>query len=145
MVTDAQEQQLAEYALLVELADYYVEGIRRGAAGLGVAETFDITPGLTVAVVEGTRDKLALKVNGQVKSYKLDELPLVLAHRLTKFSLPEDSLEAEAGRAAFQALWSRATPGHRQQALDWLDRPKQDTDRFDMKSVQSAITNLFEL
>lgn len=144
MVTEPQKTAIAQYALLVELADYYVEGIRRGADNLSLGEAFDISPGFTVGVVEGSREKVALKIGGRTKSYTFDQLPLALAHRLAGFALPESEPEVVAGRAAYQSLWSKATPAHRQQALDWLDRPGEDSDRFSMQAVSAAIARLFD-
>lgn len=149
MVTEQQKDELAQFVLLVELADYYVEGIRRGAAGRGLGEAFELSPGFTVGVVESSRDKIALKINGRVKSYTFEDLPLVLAHRLAEFAMPPDNLEVVAGRAAYQALWSQATAAHRAEALDWLDRAKQvagrsDTAAIDTEVLKRAITSLFE-
>jgi hypothetical protein len=144
--SESNKAKLAQYAILVELADYYVAGIRKGSAAQTAGESFELSPGIMVGVVEGTEDRIILKL-GRNKSYTFDEFPLVLAHRLAEFSLPlenpGDSPEAMAGRAIYQALWSQATDAHRRQAIDWLNQPELQTDRFSVADVRSAIERLF--
>lgn len=128
---------------LAELAEYYDEGIRRGAAGLGTAEVFELVPGVSVIVVESTQDEFTLKVEGRVKTFSLDSMPLVLAHRLANFALPADDPVTEAGRGAYQALWPQATDAHRRQSFQWWRNLEGSAAEIGVSELETTVRELF--
>lgn len=142
--TPTAQQAMAPYVRLAELAEYYDEGVRRGAAQLGATETFELADGLEVIVVESSRERISIKVNGRVRGYSLDAVPLVLAHRLASFALPSDDRAAIAARAAYQLLWPDATPGHREQALDWWAEVEGEPGLASVDEMRAIAEALFE-
>ncbi|MCA9259294.1 MAG: hypothetical protein KDA61_08850 [Planctomycetales bacterium] len=144
LVKDNQDE-LTQLALLSELAGHYLEGIRGGSTKLKATETFELTPGITVAVVESSRDSISLRINGQSKRYQILGMPLILAHRLAEFGLPMEDPVARAGRAAFQSLWPDATAGHRQQAFDWWNELAAEREAVDVSQLESTVRRLFEM
>ncbi len=72
-----------------------------------------------------------------------NDLPPVLAHRLAGFALPVDDPVARAGAAAYQLLWPRATPAHRQQALDWWSEANNDRALPERATVEAMVGRLF--
>lgn len=141
--TPGQRELAAGMHLLAELADHYVEGIRRGAAGLGAAETFEIVPEMPVIVVESSRESVVLKINGRVKSYPFESMPLVLAHRLTEFSLPADDPVAKAAAGAYQAVWPQATDAHRRQAFEWWRNLDGEAAGADFSQLEPTVREIF--
>lgn len=142
--TPAERRASVPYVRLAELAEYYDEGIRRGTAKLGAGETFELAAGIEVIVVEVTDERIALKINGRVRRYPFDGLPLVLAHRLAEFGLPTDDPVAQAGRAAYQLLWPSGTGGHRQQALDWWGALPSAAGLPTTAEIREAAARLFD-
>jgi|GEM_PF-4187261 len=131
-------QQLAEFAL------HFREGIRRGSESLQDASTFEITGGIEAIVVEADRESIALKIDGRVRRYVLDEVPLVLAERLASFGLPMDDPVSQAARGAYQALWPHATEAHREQAIELWRKLSTETKELSLSPLQSAIEYLYE-
>lgn len=131
-------QQLAEFAM------HFREGIRRGSESLQDASTFEITGGIEAIVVEADRESIALKIDGRVRRYALDEVPLVLAERLASFGLPMDDPVSQAARGAYQALWPHATEAHREQAIELWRRLSTETKELSLAPLQSAIEYLYE-
>ncbi len=142
--TPEERQRLNGFALLPELLEHYREGIARGAESLGAGKTIDLVPGLTINVVESSRQKFVFKVEGRVKRYELDKAPLVVLHRLAEIGLPPDDNVAQASKAVFQAFWPSATLAHRLQSLEWL-RAIQSTDEFEPEMLVAALQHIFEL
>lgn len=133
---------------LAGLAERYDAAIRSGAARLGAAEVFELVPGssgITAIVVESSRDEITLKVEGRVKTYSLDSVPLVLAHRLSKFSLPAGDPVAEAARGAYQALWPQATDAHRRQAFQWWRDLEGSAQGSDVSQLEPTVRELFDM
>lgn len=143
--TPEQRERAARLHRLAELAAQYDEAIRSGADGLGAAEEFELAPDLRVIVVESSRDAISLRLEGRFKTYSLDSVPLVLAHSLARFSLPEGDPVAAAARGAYQALWPQASDAHRRQSFQWWRDLKGSGKAGDAVELEPAVRELFEM
>lgn len=132
------------YGRLAVLAEYYAEGIRDGSEKLNVAETFDLPGGITVAVVESSRESISLKIEGRVRRYDIADLPLVLADQLAAFGLPMEEPVVQAGKAAFATVWAHATPEHRKQAIEALSELHTRDNQLSADAMVSAIQHMVE-
>lgn len=136
---------ISGYRSLADLADYYREGIGLGADTLGPAKTFELTPGITVAVVEVSRESISLKIEGRVKRFALAQAPLVIVHRIAEMGLPLDDPVAQAAKGAYQAMWGPATDSHRQQAFDWWSAIESSDEALSPKLLEPAIRRLYNM
>lgn len=143
--TPEQRERANRLHRLAQLANRYDEAIRSGADGLGAAEEFDLAPDLRVIVVESSRDAITLRFEGRVKTYPLDSVPLVLAHSLARFALPERDPVAVAARGAYQALWPQASDAHRRQSFQWWRDLRGSAEAGDAAELEPVVRELFEM
>ncbi len=129
------DEQLANAQGLYQLADlatYYRGGVVRAIQGLVIGNTFDVTETLPVIVVDTGAEQLTIRYDANTVSYTLDELPLVLAHKLASFQISQDEATESAAKAAYQAITPISSPPYREQAIQWLeqiDKPIEGADR----------------
>ncbi len=70
---------------------------------LEVGNDFEISNSLRVLVVETGDDLLTIRYNKKNRSFKFDEFPFSLAHKLAAFQIP-DSPTGQAAKAVYQAI-----------------------------------------
>lgn len=125
-VTPEQKQQAETVYQYADLATYYRGGIRKALAELPANSEISITDTRKVLVNEADEDHLKINLGKgadgkpNYKNYHSDALPLVLAHELASYKIDVSSPEGQAAKAAFQAIASLATPGHREESVKIL-------------------------
>ena len=107
MLSDQQAPYAQALYDLADLATFYRGGISKGIMTLQATQTFEITDGLQVAVVEKNPDGIILRVNGRNKTYTLTDMPFVLADRLCGFRFRRTILPISLPNTAFTRLQKR--------------------------------------
>ncbi len=143
MLTDEQRERAQSLYELADLASFYRGGIERGVASLKVGNDFQVTDSFRVIIVETGDDLLVVRYSAKNRSYKFDEFPFSLAHKLATFAMPADATSSLAAKAAYQALAPKATQDHRQEAIDWLLSIDEEIEGADPKQVAETIKTLF--
>jgi hypothetical protein len=96
-----------------------------------------------VIIVEKGEDLLVVRFNTKNRSYTFDEFPFPLAHKLATFAMDAGTPTFLAAKAAYQALSPKATPAHRDEAVDWLESINEPIEGADPKRVAATIKSLF--
>ena len=91
---------------LADLATYYRGGIELAVGKLQAGNDFSINDTFRVLVVETGEDLLTVRYNKKNRSFKFDDFPFSLAHKLASFEVP-DGPTAQAAKACLS--------GHRSQ------------------------------
>ncbi len=128
---------------LADLATYYRGGIEKAVADLSVGNDFEVTPDFRVIVVEKGEDLLVVRYNERNRSFRLDELPFSLAHKLGTFTMP-DSSGAKAAKAVYQAIAPKATEGHHEEAFDWLRAIDPNTEELNVDRVITTLESILK-
>jgi hypothetical protein len=139
------EQQKSEADTLYEIADlatYYREGIDLAVKNLSIGNDFEVAADLRVIVVEKGEDLLVVRYNEKNRSFKFDEFPFSLAHKLASFSIPA-SPTTDAAKAVYQALAPSATQGHREEAIAWLRQITAEVEGADLKRIADMIEQMY--
>jgi hypothetical protein len=144
LMTDAQREQAETLYQLVDLATYYRGAIRRGIAGRQGAESIPVTEALRIGIVSVEPDQLTIRYAGKNKSYAFDELPMILAHALAEFALPQDQATNLAAKACYQAMAPNSHDEYRQEAIDWLISTDGDVAGADPKKIADLIHHLYD-
>ncbi len=141
-----QEQRSSAQGLyqLADLATYYRGGIERAIQGLAIGNTFDVAEGFSVIIVETGVDKLTIRYDAKSRSFSLNELPLVLAHKLASFQVMPGEATADAAKAAYQSITPVATPPYREQAIQWLQAIDAEIEGADRDQLIAAIQSVFK-
>lgn len=142
--TDQQLRTAESLYEIVDLANHYREGIRRGIETLNTGSDFEIDFGVRVIVVEASPERLVVRLNAKTHRYLFDQIPLLLAHRLSTFAMPSDSPSTIAAKAAFEAISKNATPEHRQRSLKILESINKEIPGADPKLVAEGLRRLYE-
>jgi hypothetical protein len=139
------ENKLTAQALneLADLAIYYREGIKRAVEELEVGNDFEVTDALRVIVVETGDDLLTLRYNKKNRTFKFDEFPFSLAHKLATFQIPS-SPTGQAAKAVYQAVAPKATDAHRDEAIQWLQSIDGVVEGADPKRLAETIASVYQ-
>lgn len=141
-VTEPQKRSAAQLGELADLATYYHGAIEKGVAGLRAGETFNLTEQLQIAVVEVAPEKLIVRFNGKNKEYPRGELPLVMAHKMARFSLPTESPVTQIAAEVYQTLAPVSSAQYRQQSLRKLEAMPEMVDDIRPADLVAAIREL---
>ena len=139
------ENQVRAEALyeLADLATYYREGIERAVKELQVGNDFAVTDALRVIVVETGDDLLTVRYNKKNRSFRFNEFPFSLAHRLATFQVP-NSPTGQAAKAVFQAVAPKSTDAHRAEAIDWLKSIDGEVEGADPIRLAETIESIYQ-
>jgi hypothetical protein len=143
VLTDDQRAEVQSLYELADLATYYVGAIERGIGSRQPAETIKVTDTLTIAIVEVGPDLLVIRYAGKNKTYKFDELPLILSHRMAEFVLPADKATNLAAKACYQALAPKSNNDYRQESIEWLLSVDGKVPGAHPKQLAETIKQLF--
>ncbi len=142
-LSDQQREYADALYHLADLATFYRGGIVKGIGTLQTASTFDIAEGVSVLVVETTREGLTIRRGARNKDYTVDNMPFSLAETLCSFALSPDKPDNIAARSCFQSIAPQSSADYRKDALTWLEFVNQDVEGVDTKKVAEAIKKLF--
>jgi hypothetical protein len=138
-----EQKKLAEALYeLADLASYYRGGIEKSVANIAIGNDFEVTKDLRVIVVEKGDDFIAIQFNARKKTYKFDELPFALAHKLASFSIPASPTQT-AAKSVYQALCPKANEENREESIQWLNE-LSDVDGADPKRVAETLQKMFK-
>ena len=143
VLTDEQRNEVESLDELADLATYYYGAIERGIASRQPAETIKVTDSLTIAIVEVGPDLLVIRYAGKNKTYKFDELPLILSHRMAEFALPTDKATNLAAKACYQAIAPKSNQDYRNESIEWLVSIDGDVPGAHPKQLAETIKQLF--
>jgi hypothetical protein len=141
-ISDPQKESAARLAKLAELAEYYHGAIDMAVNKLGAGQTFELTEQLTVAVVEVTPEKLIVRFNGRNKEYPRRDIPLVIAHKVARMSIPPDAPTTQIAAEAYQAIAPISTPQYRDQAIKKLESFPEEVEGIRPSDLVAAIREL---
>ncbi len=119
-VTDAQKQSAETLFQFADLATFYRGAIQRAMADLVAGNEVNLTESMTFLVKQSSAEQITLYRNKRDYPYTFEELPLSVAHALAPFQLNVSSPEGQAAKAVFQAISTKATPGHRVESIEIL-------------------------
>lgn len=140
------QKELAEALFqLVDLITYYRGGIEKAIGTLQAGNELDLTADLKVVIVETGSNKLVIRFNGKNKEYKFDSIPLSLAHKLARLSIPDDSPTTRAAMFSFQAVAPITTPPYREAAIAELEKIDEEVEGAEPEKLVVAIRHLYEL
>ena len=142
LMTDQQRDKVDSLYQIADLASYYFGAIERGILSRQAAETITISGALTVAIVEVGPDLLIIRYAGRNKSFKFNELPLNLAHRMAEFTVSQDKSTNVVAKACYQALSPMSNDDQRQESLQWLREINEDVPGISPKKIAEAIERL---
>ena len=143
VLTEDQRKEVDSLYELADLATYYYGAIERGILSRQAAETIKVTDALTIAIVEVGPDLLVIRYAGRNKTFKFDELPLTISHRMAEFILPTDKETNLAAKACFQSLAPKSTSEYRKESIDWLVSIDGEVPGADPKKLAETIKQLF--
>ncbi len=141
--TDQQKTMAQQLFEVADLADYYRQGIIKALGDLKSGNTFMLTEGVEVAVVEASATELVLQVNGRSKSFPVEEMPFVLVHKLGTFTMTKEDPVVMAAKAVYQAISLKALPQDRQQAAQWLKELPAEIEGSHPHEIAVTLERLF--
>ena len=141
-MNDEQKNQAEALYELADLASYYRGGIEKSVASINIGNDFEVTKDLRVIVVEKGDDFIAIQFNARKKTYKFDELPFALAHKLATFSIPASPTQI-AAKSVYQALCPKANEENREEAIQWLNE-LSDVDGANPKRLAETLKKMFK-
>lgn len=118
--TEAQIAAADKWFEVAEMADYYLGGIKKALDDLKSGNTLQLAPTLEVAISEVSQDHLKLQVNGRIKRYTFEEIPLLVLHQLEKMTMSAGEPVAPVARAVYQYWTPVSKPADREEALKQL-------------------------
>lgn len=116
----AQTESATELFQIADLAEYYAQGLYRALDGLKSGNALEISPGVRVAIIEASPDRLMLQVRGRPRSYPFAEIPLIVVQKLETFSMDASAPITQASGAIFQYLAPISKAEDRAEALETL-------------------------
>ena len=127
-MNEKQKERAEALYEVADLASYYRGGIQKAVANMAVGNDFEVTKDLRVIVVEKGVDFIAIQFNAKKKTYKFDELPFSLAHKLASFTIPNSPTQM-AAKAVYQVISPNAKEENRKESIQSLS---------DMSAVEGA-------
>jgi hypothetical protein len=95
-----------------------------------------------VIVVEKGDDFIAIQFNARKKTYKFDELPFSLAHKLASFTI-SDSPTNLAAKSVYQAISPKSNEDTRKESLEWLNGMGGGIEGADPKRIIDSLQTMF--
>lgn len=139
---NAEQKERAEALYEVaDLASFYQGGIKKAVAGISVGNDFEVTKDFRVIVVEKGDDFLAIQFNARKKTYKFDELPFSLAHKLATFAIPASATQT-AAKSIYQSISPKANEESRKEALQWLSE-LSEVKGADPQRISETLKQMF--
>ncbi len=142
-VTDEQRQAADSMFQLADLATFYRGGIERALKDLTIGNTFEVTEGLEIVIVDVTAEKLTIRSAAKNRSYSVNELPLALAHKLASFHVDPDAT-GTAAKAAYQAITPVSTEPYREESIMWLGEINDEIAGAERDKLIAAIRMVYE-
>ena len=142
--SDQQKEQAEMLFELVDLATYYRGGIDKAIGTLAAGNELDISDELKVVVVEKGPNKLIIRFNGKNKEYTFDTLPLTIAHKVARLTLPSDLPTNQAAKHCFQAVAAVTTPPYREAAIAELEKITEEIEGAEPAKLIAAIRLLYQ-
>ena len=138
-----EEQKERAQALyeVADLASFYHGGIKKAVADIAVGNDFEVTKDFRVIVVEKGDDFIAIQFNARKKTYKFDELPFSLAHKLASFTIAASSTQT-AAKSIYQSISPKANEESRKEALQWLSE-LSDVRGADPQRISETLKQMF--
>lgn len=140
---EAQKQIADQLFEVADLADYYYHGIVKAMEELPSGNTFMLTAGAEVAVVESSAQQIVLQVQGRPKTFPFNDMPFVLVHKLGSFTMTQDDPTVIAAKAVFQSLAKKALPMDRKQAAEWLNELPEEVNGSHPHEIAATLARLF--
>lgn len=142
--TSVQKRELARLETVSTLAEECQQALVQAVTGMSVGESFNVGS-RPVSFVEGTPEKIIVRISGRNATYPLTELPVGLFEGLVDLTLDIENESALARRAAFVLFHpknndiSLKKARERMQAAEDAGRvPKGTTAIFDAEYLQGA-------
>ena len=143
-----EQKQLAETIFqYADLATFYRGAVTRAVPALSFGQEIQITETMKAMVHEADESHLTINRGKdgsgkpQLKSFPINEIPLILAHALAPYQLDMDSPEGQAAKAAYQAIGPFATAGRRSESIEIL-RGLQKVEGADPKGLADFLASL---
>ncbi|MGB1813744.1 MAG: hypothetical protein ACPHJ3_00215 [Rubripirellula sp.] len=140
-MNDEQKERAEALYEVADLASFYQGGIRKAVSDIAVGNDFEVTKDLRVIVVEKGDDFIAIQFNARKKTYKFDELPFSLAHKLASFTIPESPTQV-AAKSIYQSISPKANEESRKEAIEWLN-DLVDVRGADPKRISETLKQMF--
>lgn len=140
---EAQKQTADELFEVADLADYYYHGIVKAMEELPSGNTFMLTAGAEVAVVESSAQQIVLQVQGRPKTFPFNDMPFILVHKLGSFTMTTEDPMVIAAKAVFQTLAAKALPMDRKQAAEWLNELPEEVNGSHPHEIANTLARLF--
>ena len=143
-MNDVQKLKAEALYELADLATYYRGGIEKAVKDISVGNDFEVTQDFRVIVVEKGDDFIAIQFNAKKKTYKFDELPFSLAHKLASFTISDSPTNLPA-KSVYQAIspMSNKDSHSRKEALEWLNGLSGDLQGADPKRITESLQTMF--
>jgi hypothetical protein len=141
-MNDEQKAQAEALYELADLATFYRGGIEKAVKDISVGNDFEVTKDLRVIVVEKGDDFIAIQFNARKKTYKFDEMPFSLAHKLASFTIP-DSPTGLAAKSVYQAISPESNEETRKESLEWLNGMGGGVEGADPKRIVDSLQTMF--
>ena len=139
---NAEQKERAEALYEVaDLASFYRGGITKAVADIAVGNDFEVKDDFRVIVVEKGDDFIAIQFNARKKTYKFDELPFSLAHKLASFAIPASPTQT-AAKSIYQSISPIANEESRKEALQWLSE-LSDVRGADPQRISETLKQMF--
>lgn len=140
MSSEQKERAEALYEV-ADLASFYHGGIKKAVSDIAVGNDFEVTKDFRVIVVEKGDDFIAIQFNARKKTYKFDELPFSLAHKLASFAITESPAQ-KAAKSIYQSISPKANEESRKEALEWLSE-LAEVNGADPKRISETLKQMF--
>ncbi|QEG42705.1 hypothetical protein [Roseimaritima ulvae] len=139
-----QQKEIADQLFEVaDLADYYYHGVVKAMEELPSGNTFMLTAGAEVAVVESSGEQIVLQVRGRPKTFPFNDMPFILVHKLGSFTMTGNDPTVIAAKAVFQSLAKKALPQDREQAAEWLIELPAEVNGSHPHQIADTLARLF--
>jgi hypothetical protein len=140
-MNDEQKERAEALYEVADLASFYQGGIKKAVADIAVGNDFEVTKDFRVIVVEKGNDFIAIQFNARKKTYKFDELPFSLAHKLASFTIPASPTQT-AAKSIYQSISPKANEESRKEALEWLS-DLSDVRGADPQRIAETLKQMF--
>jgi hypothetical protein len=129
---------------LVDLALHYRGGVQRGLESLKSTQTFEVTEGFRVSVVEATPNSLSVKANGRTYRYgSIEEIKFRLGEKIASFAMDPEKPDTIAARAIYQVMSPLSNPEHVADSVQQLEEMDAQMPDVDTKAITKLLTELF--
>jgi len=140
-MNEKQKERAEALYEVADLASFYQGGIKKAVADIAVGNDFEVTKGIRVIVVEKGDDFITIQFDAKKRTYKFDELPFSLAHKLASFTIPA-SPTATAAKSVYQAISPKANEESRKESIEWLSG-LSDIQGADPQRISETLKEMF--